>query len=211
MTARAPFAGREAGFTLAETLVAMFVFALLATAGGGVLTQTLQGKDRLEAETARLADLAALHSTLKSDLGQASLRIARDAQGYPVTFAGGLTDDDPALLTLVRRGWANPQAVERRSSLMTVTYILRDGALVRAAALAPDAAAATPVRERVLVRNVSAVRLRFLSHGAWSDVWRQGAAGAALPDAVEITLDVTAGELRMLFLAGAGMGVEAAT
>jgi general secretion pathway protein J len=200
-------ADAQAGFTLAETLVAMFVFALLATSGVAVLTQTLQGKERLEQETAELAQLAALHAALKADIGQAAARTARDRDGAPIGFAGGLTDPDPALLSLTRAGWANPGGVERRSSLIAVTYILRDGALVRRAMLRPDAAPGTPVRERVLIDGVRSAQLRFLARGVWSDVWVQGARGAALPEAVELTLDTeAAGPLRLMFLTGAGAG-----
>lgn len=204
MTARRPhIRDAEAGFTLAETLVAMFVFALLAASGAAVLFQTMEGKKRLEAETAELAQLASLHAVLKADLGQAVLRPGRDAFGAPVVFAGGLTDPDPALLTLTRRGWTNPGAAERRSSLLQVSYGLRDGSLVRRAVLRPDAAPGTPARERVLIDGVRAAQLRFLARGQWSDVWVQGARGAGLPEAVEIVLDTEAsGPIRMLFLAG---------
>jgi general secretion pathway protein J len=168
-----------------------------------VLFQTLEGKRRLEAETAELAQIAALHAALKADLSQVALRPARDEFGAPLPFAGGLTDPDPALLRLVRRGWTNPGAHERRSSLLAVSYSLRDGALVRRVVLRPDAAPDTPVRERVMMDGVRSAQLRFLSRGQWSDIWVQGVRGAGLPDAVEIVLDAEAtGPVRLLFLAG---------
>ena len=195
----------QAGFTLAETLVAMFVFALLATSGAAILFQTLEGKTRLEAETAELAQLTALHAALKADLAQVAPRLARDEFGASLPFSGGLTDPDPALLRLVRRGWTNPGAVERRSSLMAVSYDLRDGALVRRVILRPDATSSTPVRERVLMDGVRSAQLRFLANGQWSDIWVQGARGAGLPEAVELTLDTeSAGPLRLVFLAHGG-------
>ncbi len=204
MTVRTQHA--EAGFTLVETLVAMFVFALLAAAGSGVMMQTLAGKTRLEDESAQLGQLAAMHAALKDDLGQAVLRPARAAGGNAVMFTGGLDDPDPAVLALVRRGWVNPGAMERRSSLLAVSYRIEDGALIRTAWLRPDATEDTPVRERVLIDGVQSAQIRFLSRGVWSEFWAAGSRGALLPDAVELVLEIEgAGPVRQMFLTGRGV------
>lgn len=195
---------RQAGFTLVEMMVAMFIFSLLAAAGSGIVFQTLQGKARLEAETARLSDFAALRAALKDDLGQATLRPAR-GPGGAIPFSGGASDADPALLSLTRRGWTNPAGLERRSSLLAVSYRVEDGALVRTAWLRPDAAPDTPARDQVMMRGVQSAEIRFMAQGQWSAAWRADGDGLGLPQVVELVLDIDGvGPVRQLFLTSQG-------
>jgi general secretion pathway protein J len=70
--------GRRGGFTLVEVLVALAIFALLAGAGALVLSQTIDTRFALRAETDRIGDLQRMHAMLKADLAQAAPRRVRD-------------------------------------------------------------------------------------------------------------------------------------
>jgi general secretion pathway protein J len=73
--------GRRGGFTLVEVLVALAIFALLAGAGALVLSQTIDTRFALRAETDRIGDLQRMHAMLKADLAQAAPRRVRAPTG----------------------------------------------------------------------------------------------------------------------------------
>ena len=72
---------RAAGFTLVELLVAVAVFALLATASVTLLAHVLDQRAVVSAQSARLAQLQRTHALLGADLSQVALRRVRRADG----------------------------------------------------------------------------------------------------------------------------------
>ena len=95
-----------------------------------------------------------------------------------------------SFLRFVRGGWINPAHFEARSSLQSVQYVLRDGALVREVTLRPDATAGTPVATRVLLEDVKSIDLGFVRGGQRSDFWQGDAVTnlAVLPDLIEMNI-----------------------
>jgi len=202
----------ESGFTLVEILVALLVMSILAAAGTAMLVQTLAARDQIAERTEAVKALELSRALLKSDLGQAAMRPTRSAFGGAggLFFDGGVTADGDGdrLIAFVRRGWENPGAIERRSSLQTVIYSLEDGALIRLTRTRPDPYQTTPERRQVLLEGVSEARVEFARAGQWSSVWR-GALGpggvAQLPEAVRLVMTVEGlGEIDQVFLTSAG-------
>lgn len=186
---------RRAGFTLVEMLVALFVFALLATAATALLSFGVDARERV---TARLDDAAALTRTralLGADLAQAAPRPWRDAAGLmqPAFTA------TPAGLTLVRRGWANPDGAAR-ASLQRVQWRLVDGRLERQAAAMVDGTPLGP--PAVLLTGLERLEVRVIADRGWRTDWRP-AVPDGLPQGVELTLTGPAiGTLRQVFIVG---------
>ncbi|WP_416906882.1 MAG: type II secretion system minor pseudopilin GspJ [Polymorphobacter sp.] len=191
---------RRNGFTLAELLVALALFGLIAGASVAMLAMGVNTRETMQA---RLGDQAALLRTralLGADLGQATPRRTRDEAGRPVP-AFTSAPAQGLLFGLVRAGWSNPDAAPR-ASLQRIEYRLVGDALHRQAAAHLDGAPLGP--PAVLLQGLTAAALRIHVDGAWHDRWPplgRAEAPEALPDAVELTLDSPAtGRLRQVFL-----------
>ncbi len=180
----------EHGFTLVEVVVALFIFAMLATAGVSLLSFAV----RAQAASARALDDVSgdrrLSAILIGDLGQAVPRVSRDEAGRP---RPAFQANQGTLLFGYVRGGAKPQHVEIR---------LDKGQLVRVATPFVDgAAAAGPL---VLETDVESAKLRFRAKTDWQDNWDSERTDA-IPRALELTI-TRRGEapVRRLFLVGTG-------
>jgi general secretion pathway protein J len=115
------------GFTLLELVVALAVFAVLATLAYGSLGHLLQAREQLAARADALGRLQLAFSLLERDCLGAATRPVRDELG----------DAQPALwrapdgsLELTHGGWSNPLD-QPRARLQRVRWQVRDGALYR--------------------------------------------------------------------------------
>ena len=188
---------KEAGFTLIEVMVALLIFAMIASAGVALLSFSVRAQ---AATGAKLDDLAALQRTLSilsADLAQASERRVRDEAG---TALPAFVGEPNGTLRLVRGGWTNLDA-QPRANAQKVAYRLNDGTLERLAYPRIDGAA--PLPPQPLLTRVQSVALRYRWRGAWSDRW-DGAGGVALPQAVELRVVRAGIAYRQLFLVGTG-------
>jgi general secretion pathway protein J len=194
----------EAGFTLAELLVALALFGLIAGAGVLLLAMAVNSRAASGVRLAGQGELLRTRALLAADLGQAASRRWRDAGGQPrpafISSPGG-----PLLIGLVRRGWRNEDGAPR-ASLQRVEWRLEGNRLTRASAAMLDGPAPGPAT--TMMEGVRAARLRVHAGGRWSDRFPapgQATSPEALPDALELVLDTaTMGELRQLFLLGPG-------
>jgi general secretion pathway protein J len=190
---------RAKAFSLLELLVALAVFAALAAAAYGGLAEIARARGAIAERQDRLAAIVRAVSTFERDLRQAVSRPVRGgARGAIVPALAGAADR----IELTRLGFANPRA-EPRSHLERVVYAFDVNVLQRGryAVLdrAPDSA---PVIVPVL-RNVTALRLRYLgADNAWRDRWPPSEGdddtrALELPRAVEFRITTAdAGELR---------------
>ena len=188
--------GGEHGFTLVEVMVALLIFAMLASAGVALLAFSVRAQ---AASGAKLDDVAALQRTLSilsADLAQAVDRPTRDEAG---TTRPAFVGEGNGTLRLVRGGWTNLDA-QPRADVQKVAYRLAGTTLQRIAYPRLDGAA--PLQAAPLLEHVRGLRLRFRYKGGWSDRW-DGAGGAPLPQLVELRLQRETGtEYRALFLVG---------
>jgi general secretion pathway protein J len=189
----------EAGFTLVELIIALLIFGMLAAAGVGLLTYSVQAQ---AVTTQRLEDVAAerrLTAILTNDLAQAIPRISRDLIGATEpAFRGG---QGPVILRYVRAGWSN-SGDATRSGIQRVEWRIDKGRLERITRPIVDGAAnADPI---VMADNIERVALRFRNEGVWQSDWTPSDP-LELPEAVELTM-TRKGEaaLTRLFLAGSG-------
>lgn len=202
---------RQRGVTLIELLVALGIFALIGSASIGVLSLALAGRDQLDAATDEARTLERARSLMRADLMQIAPRPVREEEGAAPAFAGGpaLADrrpgdtrvaaDETVLLSLTRTGWDDPSNLRPRPELQRVTYLTREGELIRRTRPYLDAAPDTPSQDQVLLSDLTDVSVGFHD----GDAWRDGAEDAELPQAVRIAFDhPTLGPVRNDFLAG---------
>jgi general secretion pathway protein J len=190
---------REAGFTLLELIISLFIFGILAAAGVGLLTYSTQAQAVTAERLEGVAGERRLTAILTTDLAQAVARVSRDITGAPEpAFRGG---QGPVILRYVRAGWSN-SGDAMRSGIQRVEWRLNQTRLERITRPLVDGAAnAEPI---IMAENVESVALRFRNEGAWQADWAPSDP-LELPEAVELII-TRKGEapLTRLFLAGSG-------
>ncbi|MBL8250688.1 MAG: type II secretion system minor pseudopilin GspJ [Candidatus Competibacter sp.] len=182
------------GFTLLELLVALAVFAIMATAAYSGLSNVLATRAALDAQNRRLAAVQLTVARLEQDIEQAVPRAIRDEYGdFQNALLGGELAADPLILT--RAGWDNPLG-QPRANVQRVAYRLRDGRLWRLYWEVLDRGGSSQPRETLLLDRVRDFRVRFLQAKEWLKEWPPIANDEqqppknreALPRAIEINL-----------------------
>ncbi|MFK7995200.1 MAG: type II secretion system minor pseudopilin GspJ [Granulosicoccus sp.] len=185
------------GFTLIELLVAMFLLAILGTAGFQMLFQITATRDRIEEQSGRLSELQRTFYWLAEDVTQVVNRPIRSAIGStlePLQF----NIQGESLFELTRAGWDNPAAEVSpvRSNLQRVAYALEGDKLIRQYWYHLDSIDEQPSRRRQMLTGVDSLSFRFLdTEGEWKDSWPPtdtptDTPTPILPAAVEFTLEL---------------------
>lgn len=118
---------RSRGFTLLELVVALAVFAVLATLAYGSLARLLQARDTLAARADALGRLQRLQALLARDCGALVQRPVRDELGDPEPPLRRAPDGS---LELTHGAFGNPLD-QPRAQLQRVRWQVRDGVLYR--------------------------------------------------------------------------------
>jgi len=153
---------REAGFTLVEVLISLFIFALISVGTMTALTQSLQGKDRLAASMEEINQLNAARAILRSDMSALTLRPSRDELGGFNPYV--LTTDGEALLSFTRRGKQNPSGLEKRGDLERVEYHFENGTFIRRSYEHENPAQAAKSFDRVLFDGLQDAKLYAVTY-----------------------------------------------
>lgn len=187
---RAP---QSAGFTLIELLVAMFLLAILGTAGFQMLFQITETRDRIEQQSDRLSELQRTFYWLAEDVTQIAdrpVRSAIDSQLLPLQF--NLQGEN--LFEFTRAGWANPAADVSpvRSNMQRVAYALEEDRLIRQYWYHLEPLDEAPTRRRQMLTGVDSLSFRFLDRsGDWKESWPPtDVETPGLPLAIEFTLEL---------------------
>lgn len=153
---------KDAGFTLVEVLISLFIFALISAGTMGAMLQTFAAKDRLNLASAELADIAAFRSILRADMNAMTLRPMRDGVGGIENFL--VTTNNPAdpsaLLTFSRLGRSNPAGAPR-GQVERVRYLFRDGQFIRQSLIHENPAQREDWNGRVILEGVEAVEVIY--------------------------------------------------
>ncbi len=190
MTPRNVKSGSEAGVTLVETLVALFVIAIMATAGAIMTSQTIRGARAVETRGAAATEVSAALGILSADLAAYAGRPSQDASlADPASlFEGYPPRHDGRLFVFVRNGWANPSE-EARSDMQRVEYLYSGGTLIRRSWASPDPGPATPSVDQTLLEGIERIEIQFGRSDVWRSQWTVLSAGSdAAPQKAEITL-----------------------
>lgn len=180
----------QRGFTLAETLVALFILAIVSSAGAALLISATSASQQVREREHEARTLDIAQALIRQDIAALSARAVLPTDGFspPTNLYGEAPRNDEPFLTFVRSGWINPGSVEPRGTLQSVEYSLRGGALIREATLRPDPTRGTPVSSRVLLEGIARIELGFIRGDQRSDFWLGEAliGRTVLPDLIEI-------------------------
>lgn len=182
----------QGGFTLAETLVALFILSIVSSAGAALLISATSASQHVREREIEARTLDIAQALIRQDLAALSDRAVQPSDQF--TPASNLYGEAPRgeapFLRFVRNGWLNPGSVEDRGTLQSVEYSLRGGAVIREATLRPDATSGTPVSKRVLLEDVARIELGFVRGDQRSDFWLGDAivGRSVLPDLIELNI-----------------------
>ncbi len=195
----------QRGFTLIELLLALAMTALIGASSYAALEGVGRSRQAFEEKAAELAQLQRFLTVIGSDIRQASGVQNRAANGE-LESALAVNDGAETLLLLNRRGWHNPLALPR-SEMQRVYYRFDGEQVFRGYWEAFDRADDGAFRERPLLADVVHIGVRALPAQQTTDIerqwlpqWPAGETSAALPAALEITIELkTLGELKRVY------------
>lgn len=193
----------EAGFTLVELVVSLFIFGLLAAAGVALLGFSVRAQGAAGERLDEIAAIRRVSAIVTADLAQATPRISRSPSGAAqVAFFGSAGGDRQLAMAFIRRDWENPYGAPR-ASLQKVQYRLAGDQLQRSAAPMIDGAEQGP--PATIIRGVKSLTLRYRIGGEWRARW-DATRPDAMPRAVEMVLDIDGlGPVRQVFQTGTGL------
>ncbi len=115
------------GFTLIEILIALAVFAILATITTSVLYNAFTTRSRVNEQSDRLNELQLAISLIQQDTSQTVERPIRSNEMQLLPAFIGQTH----YLEFTRDGDVNPGSIEKRSTLKRIAYVCQQGTLIR--------------------------------------------------------------------------------
>ncbi|CEG56708.1 GspJ family T2SS minor pseudopilin variant LspJ [Legionella fallonii] len=191
------------GFTLIEILIALTVFAILATITSSSLYYAFDTRTRVTIQAEKLNTLQLAVSLIQQDTSQAVERAIRgnEMRLFPV-FVG-----QSQYLEFTRDGDINPQSIEKRSALKRIALLCKDRALLRRTWPTLDSTNKNIYEDKVLLDGVTECHFNYLNQSSQLlPEWREQAVNQnqikePLPQAIQINLTLKEwGEMNLLFV-----------
>ncbi|MGJ8560626.1 MAG: type II secretion system minor pseudopilin GspJ [Litorimonas sp.] len=148
---------RQAGFTLVEVLVSMFIFSLISIGALIALTATLDARERSEARIEQVERLAAARRVMADDFAAMTLRQNRDGLGGFIDLSREAAQTDA--FTLTRRARPNPDGAFARGDLLRVSWRVENGQLIRSFLPHENPAYVEPPIDRVVLDGVEKIEV----------------------------------------------------
>lgn len=194
---------RSSGFTLLEILIALAVFAILASLTAYTMNNAFTTRKRITAQAEQLITMELAVTMISRDTEQAVTRPVRgeDMRLFPI-FVGQST-----YMEFTRGGLVNPGSEEKRSTLKRVAYLCNNHRLIRRTWERLDTIDRKQRKDTVLLEKLKDCQFAYLDRRQQIlEEWRSGQAiqdenGEPLPKAVRINLtpDVW-GEVSLLYI-----------
>jgi len=194
----------DLGFSLVETMVATFIFALVSASGVMILSGYQEGRLSLIDADERLAQIEIARSLIRADLLAAVERPVRDELGgKSASFEGGDHLPKGERMRLVRNGHLGALVNGKTSALERIEFRLENGEFLRRSYRRTDITPEPTTQDKVLLTGLNSVDIRFEADGTWTPVWDSGLSAGALPKLAEFKLVFAGGRiLTMMFLVG---------
>lgn len=191
------------GFTLLEILIALTLFAILATITSSILYHAFTIRTRVTAQAEQLSALQLAISIIQQDTLQSVDRPVRgnDQRLFP-SFIG-----QARYLELTRDGNLNPKSLEKRSTLKRIALLCEEGNLIRRTWETLDVVDRNKVENKVLLTDLTSCQFNYLNQTLQVlNEWRaqavtQSQVKEPMPKAIQLNLTLkTWGQLNLLFI-----------
>ena len=191
------------GFTLVELLIALAVFAILATITTSTLYYAFRTRTHVNEEADRLNKIQLAISIIQQDTKQA---LERPIRGNEMRlFAAFIGQDHYAEFT--RDGNVNPDSLEQRSNLLRVAILCQNNNLVRRTWNSLDPIDRNTFEDKILVDRLTDCHFNYLNQNLQTlNEWRENAVTQnqrkeSLPTALQVNLVLENwGEINLLFI-----------
>ncbi|MBI2785153.1 MAG: GspJ family T2SS minor pseudopilin variant LspJ [Legionella longbeachae] len=190
------------GFTLIEILIALAVFAILATITTSVLYNAFTTRSRVNEQSERLSKIQLAISLIQQDTIQTVERPIRgnDMRLFP-PFIGQTN-----YLEFTRDGDVNPGSIEKRSTLKRIAYVCQSGTLLRRTWANLDPVNRNVYEDKLLLDHLINCHFEYLNQNSQTlPEWREQAVNInqskePLPKAVQFNMTLQdLGEINLLF------------
>lgn len=194
---------RGSGFTLIEILIALTVFAILATITSSSLYYAFNARTRVNAQAEQLNTLQLAVSIIQQDISQTVERAVRgnEMRLFPV-FVG-----QTQYLEFTRDGSVNPQSVDKRSTLKRVALVCEDGKLLHRTWNSLDPADRNIYADKGLLDNLTDCHFNYLNQNLEVlNEWREQAVTQnqrkePFPKAIQVNVTLKEwGKMNVLFI-----------
>ena len=194
---------RQRGYTLIEVVIALAVFAILATMSASVLIHAFDTRTHLAEDTSRLNTLQLAITLIRRDAAQMVNRSIRGTEMHLFPpFVG-----ESQYVEFTRGGVVNPNAIGLSSTLKRVALLCSNKQLVRRTWISVDGPTHKDYQDKVLLKNLHACSFAYLSRlRERLPDWRpyavqQNQNNESLPSALQLTLALDhLGRMRLLFI-----------
>jgi len=194
---------KRKGFTLLEILIALTIFAILATITSSSLYYAFNTRNLVNIQANRLNELQLAISIIQQDTLQIVDRAIRgnEMRQFPVLVG------QSEYMEFTRDGFVNPKSRQKRSTLKRIGLACLDGALVHRTWNSLDPIDRNQYEDRVLIKNVNKCTFSYLNQNLQSlPEWREEALNEEqqteiFPKALQINLTLKDwGPINLLFI-----------
>ena len=176
------------GFTLLEMVVAVAIFAVMASIAYSGLNHTIKTGNQVSESNQRLSELQFALSYFSRDWLQVSSRKVRNQYGDEES---NIVIEDNSI-SFTRSGWSN-LLQRKRSNLQRVQYLVLDSKLVRRHWLSLDQGIGEEPFDSVMLHNVKTLEINFVDSAdknidSWPNEIIQD--GSSSPIALKIAVEI---------------------
>lgn len=191
------------GFTLIEILIALSVFAILATITSSAMYHAFNTRTRVSMQADRLSQLQLAMALIQRDTQQIIERSVRgnELHLFP-PFIG-----QPNYLEFTRGGSINTTENAPGSTLKRVAYLCRGSQLIRRSWNILDTPNRKQFQDKPLLNNLTECHIAYLAHNqqvlpTWHEyALKQDQRQETLPSAIQFTLHLNDwGNMSLLFI-----------
>jgi len=190
------------GFTLIEVLIALTIFAILATITSSTLYYAFTTRTRVNEQSERLNTLQLAISLMQQDSVQVVDRPIRGNEMRSFPAFTGLTH----YLEFTRDGNVNPGSNDKRSTLKRIAYVCEKGKLIRRTWDTLDPINRNAYQDKLLISKLKECHFGYLNQNLHVlPEWRELAVNLdqrkePFPKAIQINLTLhDQGEMNLLF------------
>jgi general secretion pathway protein J len=194
---------RQTGFTLLEILVALAVFAILATITSTAMYHAFTTRTRVTTQADHMNELQLAISLIQQDTLQIVDRSVRGNNLHQFPPFTGLSH----YVEFTRGGFVNPENQSQNSSLKRIAFRCQDDKLIRRSRDMIDSPNRSHYQDKVLLTHLKKCHLSYLAHNRqqlteWQAyALKQNQNNESLPAAIQLNITMgNQGNSSLLFI-----------